>query len=102
MTVVITLHGTNCLGSPIQRFIQGFICRYQERVLTQVNLIIIMIIVVYGTFNCSNLKCFNIQIIHSSEGISKNYPHMVPLEQSNTPEAVAKGVWTVFEGTECG
>ena len=36
-----------------------------------------------------------IQIIHSSKGISKNYPHKVPLEQSNTPEVIAKGVWTV-------
>ena len=36
-----------------------------------------------------------IQIIHSSEGISKNYPHKVPLEQSYTPEAVAKDVLKV-------
>ena len=37
----------------------------------------------------------NIQIKHISEGISKNYPHKVPLEKSNMPEAIAKGVWTV-------
>ena len=38
-----------------------------------------------------------IQIIHSSEGISKNYPHKVPLEQSNTLEAITEGVWTVLK-----
>ena len=44
----------------------------------------------------------NIQILHSSEGISKNYPHKVPLEQSNTPEAVAEGVWTVLKVPSVG
>ena len=37
-----------------------------------------------------------IQIIHSSEGISKNYPHKVHLEQSNMPEAVAECVLFVY------
>ena len=46
--------------------------------------------------------CNSIQIIHSSEGISKNYPHKVPLEKSNTPEAIAEGVFDFFKGTECG
>ena len=32
-----------------------------------------------------------------NEGISKNYPHKVPLEQSNTPEAITEGVWTVLK-----
>ena len=44
----------------------------------------------------------NIQIIHSSEGISRNYPHKVPLEQSNTPEAAAEGVWTVLKVPSVG
>ena len=38
----------------------------------------------------------NIQIIHSSEGISKNYPHKVTSEQSNTHEAIAKPVFGLF------
>ena len=40
----------------------------------------------------------SIQIIHSSAGIRKNYPHKVPLEQSNTPE----GVWTVSKVLSVG
>ena len=43
-----------------------------------------------------------IQIKHSSEGISKNYPHKVPLEQSNTPEAIAEGAWTVLKVQSVG
>lgn len=43
-----------------------------------------------------------IQIIHVSEGISKNCPHKAPLEQSNTPEAVAEVYFYCFKGTECG
>ena len=36
------------------------------------------------------------QILHSSEAINKNYPHKVPLEQSNTPElAIAEGILKV-------
>ena len=49
------------------------------------------------------LSCqYSIQIIHSSEVISKNYPHKVPLEQSNTPKAVAEGVWTVLKVPSVG
>ena len=33
---------------------------------------------------------------------SKNYPHKVPLEQTNTPEAVAEGVWTVLKVPSVG
>ena len=44
----------------------------------------------------------NIQIIHISEGISKNYPHKVPLEQSNTPEAIAESDWTVLKVPSVG
>ena len=43
-----------------------------------------------------------IQIIHNSEGITKNFPHEVPLEQSNTPETVAEGVWTVLKVPSVG
>ena len=42
------------------------------------------------------MRVNSIQIIHSSEGNSKNYPHKVPSEQSNT------GHLDCFEGTECG
>ena len=47
-------------------------------------------IVRYGDNNKNSLYPYLpiillIQIIHSSEGISKNYPYKVPLEQSNTP-----------------
>ena len=51
-------------------------------------------------FNCS--LCKSIQIIHSSEGIGKNYPHKVPLEQSNTSKAIAEGVWTVSKVPSVG
>ena len=44
----------------------------------------------------------SIQIIHSGEGISKNYPHKVPWEQSNMPEAIAQGVWTVLKVLSVG
>ena len=44
----------------------------------------------------------NIQIIHNSECISKNDPHKVPLEQSNTPEAIAEGVWTILKVPSVG
>ena len=40
--------------------------------------------------------------MHGSEGISKNSPHNVPLEQSNTPEALAEGVWTVLKVPSVG
>ena len=43
-----------------------------------------------------------IQIIHISEGISKNYPQEVPLEQSGMTEAIAEGVWTVLKVPNMG
>ena len=44
----------------------------------------------------------NIQIMHCSEGISKNYSHKVSSEQSNTHKAVAKGVWIVSKVPSVG
>ena len=35
-------------------------------------------------------------------GISKNYPHEAPLEQFNTPEAIAEGVLTVWKVQSMG
>ena len=52
--------------------------------------------VFFPLFVDSFISFMSIQIIHSSEGISKNYPHEVPMEQSSR---VYKDC---FEGTECG
>ena len=36
-------------------------------------------------------------ILYTNNGISKNYTHKVPFEQSDTPEVIAEGVWTVLK-----